>query len=890
MTGTLRVELDAPLPVELAVGEGTAVFVAGWCFSPAERVTGLSVTVDGRPQPLDAHGMPRLDLLRDFERSGEDPHGHAYRSGFWGFAQIEPGAVSPCELGLRAELEGGSVEEVALASIPLRPPLAPAEVAAPAGATGPLVAVCMATYDPPDDLFAKQVESLRAQTHRNWVCVISDDRSRPERFAALRRIVGDDPRFVVSCSERRLGFYRNFERALELAPREATYVAMADQDDTWHPDKLETLVGAIGEAQLVYSDARIVARDGTVLAGSFWGTRRNNHSDFFSLLVANAVTGAASMLRRDLLDHALPFPPGQWKHFHDHWLGLTALALGDIAYVDRSLYDYVQHGSATIGHEASNLMPSLRDRFASLRGGTRLRVRLWRLHYFADALRLASLAHVLRLRLGDRMPRRKRRALERYLRAGRSPAVVAYLFARGLRELLGRTETLGAEWMLAYTFLWRRLLEASVRERPQRALRLDAVPPPGLGQQSRKAGEGLPEVRGMADKIAPLELHVADVPARVNVLIPAFDLEHFFGGYIGKLNLALRLARRGLRVRVVATDPASMLPRDWERARVAVESYEGLDGFFDEVEVALGRELGGLEVSRDDRFVASTWWTAHIAHAALAELDGGRFLYLVQEHEPFTFPMSSWAALAAQSYTLPHTALFSTALLRDWFRDRRLGVYAGGSEAGDAVSAVFENAITAVAPPPAEELRGRRQRRLLFYARPEPHAARNLFELGVLGLKRALADGAFAGGWELRGIGTTALGRRLDLGDASLELLPRTGQGEYGALLREHDVGLALMYTPHPSLVPLEMAAAGLVTVTSSFANKTPEAMAAISQNLITVVPTIEGIAAGLREACEAAADVQRRVAGADVRWSRSWDESFGPALLERVTALLESS
>lgn len=56
----------------------------------------------------------------------------------------------------------------------------------------------MATFDPPPDLFARQLESIRAQTYRNWVCILSDDCSAPERFAALREAVGDDPRFVIS--------------------------------------------------------------------------------------------------------------------------------------------------------------------------------------------------------------------------------------------------------------------------------------------------------------------------------------------------------------------------------------------------------------------------------------------------------------------------------------------------------------------------------------------------------------------------------------------------------------------------------------------------------------------------------------------------------------------
>ena len=336
----------------------------------------------------------------------------------------------------------------------------------------------------------------------------------------------------------------------------------------------------------------------------------------------------------------------------------------------------------------------------------------------------------------------------------------------------------------------------------------------------------------------------------------------------------------------MTVDPVGSLPSSWRRD---VEAYSGLAGMLDEVEVEFGRESQGIEVSRGDRLIATTWWTAHIAADALRSLDAERFLYLIQEYEPFTFPMGSYAALADESYRFPHTALFSTELLRDYFRRRGLGVYAAGEAAGDAASAAFDNAITAIDPPGAAELEGRRPRRLLFYARPEPHAARNMFELGVLALSRALERGAFADGWSLRGIGSVRGGRRLDLGGGALmELIPRAPQAGYGAFMREHDVGLALMYTPHPSLVPLEMASAGLVTVTNTFENKTAEALGAISSNLIAAEPGLEAIATALGEAAARAEDVEARLRGSRVRWPRDWGESFSPAVLERVLSLLE--
>lgn len=896
----LEVQLESELPSELSVGGGSALFVCGWCFCPQAEITELAFVLNDRPQPVAARAMPRLDPFRamhpeldpaapiDRDPGSADPDLRSYRSGFWGLVRFEPEAAADAfQLSLRARLHTGEVVEAPLARIAARAAEQPVAPSWPEGGSGPRVAIAMATYNPPPDLLGRQLDSIRAQTHRNWVCVISDDCSQPEHYARLQAAVADDDRFVVSRSPRRLGFYRNFERALTLVAGDADYIALADQDDIWRPEKLTVLLEALGGAQLVYSDARVVGADGELLSSTWWSRRRNNHTDLLSLLVANSVTGAASLLRRELLADALPFPPAQFAHFHDHWIGLTALSLGDVAFVSEPLYDYVQHREASLGHEAANRFTSLRERLAHQRA-PRDRVQLWRLHYFVDIWRLRQFAAVLLLRCGPRMTPGKRRTLERFLDGDDSLGLWLTLGARGARELVGTPETLGAEWGLFNALSWRRLVGLSARSLPQRHLRLDALPPPSLVQEPGRGG--LEGTAGEIErKVAPLRWRVADdAPRRVNLLIPSIDLDHFFGGYIAKFNLARRLAQRGLRVRIVTVDPVGPLPADWRRR---IESYAGLEGLGDAVEVAFGRESGGLECSRGDGFIATTWWTALIAAAALHEVDATRFVYLIQEYEPFTFAMGTYAALAAASYDSPHFAVFSSELLRGYFRAHAIGVYAAGTEPGDRDSVAFQNAITRLPPVTAEELARRGTRRLLFYARPEAHAARNMFELGVLALARATGDGTFAGGWELNGVGAVrGGGGRIALGTgAAVRLLPRRDQVGYAELLRGHDVGLALMYTPHPSLVPLEMASAGMVTVTNSFENKTAKAMAAISSNLITVAPTVDGVAAGLRAAAAQVADADARAAGAAVDWSTSWADSFPDALVDRIAAALDT-
>ena len=893
----LLVRLDAPLPRELAVGDGTALFVCGTCFHHEAEIRALSFELDGVSQPVRAHGMPRLDLFRSLHpsldpyatdgvtldpASAEDPHLHSYLSGFWGIVEVGPSNGAARELTLTAQLDDGQTVTRTLASLRAPAQRAPIEVSNDAG-TGPLVVICMATYQAPIDLFRRQIESIRAQTHRNWTCVISDDCSTPDRVDAMNEVLAGDPRFVLTRSPRRLGFYMNFERALSLVAPQADFVALSDQDDYWHYDKLETLLAKIGDAQLVYSDARVVDRDGQVMSDTYWVTRRNNHRKLPSLLVTNCVTGGASLFRRELLDHALPFPPAQFAHYHDHWIALVALALGDIEFVPRPLYDYVQHGDATLGHAVANRMPGLRSRWRSLVKDPHERVVQWRQHYFVDVCRLTVWATIVLLRCGKLMAASKRRELDRFIATDDSLPALAGMWRRGAQELLGlRSETLGAEWMLAYAFTWRRLLSASVRERPVKRLRLDAVPPSELTVMPGERWVESEQVRAVAAKVGRLAVNVTDhAPPRLNLLIPTIDLQHLFGGYIGKFNLAARLADHGERVRIVTVDPVGVLPPDYKQR---VERYAGLTGLFDKVELAFGRETQPLQCNPSDGFIATTWWTAHIARDAAAAIGRERFVYLIQEYEPFTFPMGSYAALARESYDFPHYALFSTELLRDYFRRHTIGVFGGSSGEGDSKS--FQNAIAAVPAPTVEQLRARNTRRLVLYARPEAHASRNMFELAVLALERALHEGALRD-WELRGIGALGAGRISLDGVATLELLPRTDETSYMSLLAEHDLGLALMYTPHPSLVPIEMASAGMITVTNSFENKTQQAMSTISSNLLAPEPTVAAVSQALRNAAERVERYEDRVHGSAVAWSRDWRESFGDELIARVTSWL---
>jgi glycosyltransferase involved in cell wall biosynthesis len=469
-------------PDRIVVGRGNAVVIGGYCYHPGRRTRDLAIRVGGSRQRVERFGLPRDDVYRRAGGEGSPSAASAYRSGFVAVLDLPPvGEAQRLEIELVLTLTDGREIGAPAGSIDVEPGLE-APLDAPAarfpGPAGRRVAICMATYEPPADLLRVQLDSIREQTHENWVCLISDDHSSPDAFARLEELTRDDPRFVVSRSPERLGFYRNFERALSMTPAEADYVTLCDQDDRWHAGKLERLIAGIGEARLVYSDARIVTPGGELVRPSYWTERRNNYTNFGSLLLANSVTGAASLYRRELLDDALPLPPLLAKGFHDHWLAVVALALGEIAYIDEPLYDYVQHGGAVIGHSGANKRPRpirrhLVERLRNPTGGSRA-------VYYYDWHQQLLFCEVLRLRCWQRMSSRKRRILSRLAGADSGIGGLTWMLGRRARRLWGNNETLDRELFYSYALLRRRAVSlwTAGRRRPSRVLPRDASIPP----------------------------------------------------------------------------------------------------------------------------------------------------------------------------------------------------------------------------------------------------------------------------------------------------------------------------------------------------------------------------------------------------------------------------
>jgi glycosyltransferase involved in cell wall biosynthesis len=912
--------LDAPLPAEIVLGKGVVLRVRGWCYSSDGPLNDLAILIDDAVTPIPNHSWARMDVFAE-QCPGKDRSGYSLLSGFEGFLPLDQALQGrEVELTLRATLKRGDTVDRPLGRLQLHSGYGPNPTAVDWPATSPRVAICMATYNPPLTLFKAQIASLRAQTHTNWVCIIMDDYTEREQYDRICYLVKNDSRFHVFQNRRRQNFYRNFQEGLRRVPADADFVALCDQDDVWNADKLQTLLDAFkNDTQLVYSDARVVDETGDIRSETFWTLRRNNFSDLSTLMVANTITGAASMIRASLLAEILPFPEPIGPAFHDHWIGLAALMKGSIGYVDRPLYDYVQHAEGVIGHnynEWGGLGSALKQmlRAAPRRGRMAQTATMLLKQSFDDytfVLQKIMLARTLLLRNPGAQPEKR----DIVLRFANFETSIRAALHEKITAMRTRRPTLNLEGMFLWAIAGTRLRNYAFRYKRRDLLRLQTerpgtrllhavipagtpsrigdttsagLPIPAPSQNQAKRG-GIPVLEFGSTKwihhnISGLTLDISEqYPKRANVLLATIDFKYVFGGYIGMFNLALRLKRQGYRVRIILHEQTEWDMEDW---RCQIQKYPGITTLFDEIEtISRFDRTIPVEVNPSDRFVATNCWAAHIANATIQLLEEKRFLFMVQEYEPYFMGMSSINALFRQAYTFPQVSLFSTRLLQDFFRREQIGVFARPD--GEHHATMFSNAIQKFYP--TRELLLRTQRRLLFYARPEEHAARNLFELGMIALVQLVRDPRVnLANWSFHGIGSIDRGNTLELAPGiPLKLVPKTSLDEYIALMPSFDVGLSLMLTPHPSLVPIEMASAGMWTVTNTYANKTADELRAISSNLIGVEPTVSAIRDGLVEAMARVDEVDNRLAGAKVAWPTDWNQAFPDEAIQKIEALL---
>ena len=110
------------------------------------------------------------------------------------------------------------------------------------------VSVCMACYNG-EKYIEKQIESILPQLNENDELIVVDDHSSDRTAELVKNIRDSRIRYVFN--QKNLGVNGSFEKAIGMAKNE--YIFMADQDDLWTKGRLDIMLNAMKQGNLLVS-------------------------------------------------------------------------------------------------------------------------------------------------------------------------------------------------------------------------------------------------------------------------------------------------------------------------------------------------------------------------------------------------------------------------------------------------------------------------------------------------------------------------------------------------------------------------------------------------------------------------------------------------------------
>lgn len=310
--------------------------------------------------------------------------------------------------------------------------------------------------------------------------------------------------------------------------------------------------------------------------------------------------------------------------------------------------------------------------------------------------------------------------------------------------------------------------------------------------------------------VDPIETIIIDEPVkRLNLVTDTIDAHSLLGGVATALIVATEFANRyNYELRII-TRNSHVSPTNYYKI-MEISDIKPAEkvSFYSDFERHNKAVDYKLDISKDDIFFATSWWSAKaISETTIRK----RFFYIIQEVETFFYNFGPEHLLCSQM--MQHEDIdyiINSGYLYEYFSQHNKHIVENGC--------YFEPAFpeklykkNSFAP--------KTKYKLFFYARP--NNPRNLYSIGVYMLNRAVERGILdTNEWEIYCAGQNAPVIEFSNGTKSNNL-GQLSWTEYAEFLTDVDLGLCLMYTPHPSYPPFDVACSGGVVLTNKMMNKT---------------------------------------------------------------------
>ncbi|MBI2769636.1 MAG: hypothetical protein HYX47_08440 [Burkholderiales bacterium] len=336
---------------------------------------------------------------------------------------------------------------------------------------------------------------------------------------------------------------------------------------------------------------------------------------------------------------------------------------------------------------------------------------------------------------------------------------------------------------------------------------------------------------------------VAAARRRVNVVTDSVNAGSFYGGVGTAILLAALVARAtGAALRVITRSESARARLDGFLLTYGIELPEPIEYAFS----PFYDERVAIDAHEGEKYITTSWWTTRSVSGSVGSEP---VVYLLQEDERMFYEAGGEQDMCSEVLADEKLAfVVNSELLFEHLIQSGLGnVGRNGTWFEPAFPPSLFARNTAVE---------KTKHTLMFYARPKN--VRNLFYFGLEVLEASFARGVIdRDAWSVVFVGKDIPKVSLNSGAVHPVLMENLSWTDYAALLGTVDLGLSLMYTPHPSYPPLDLAASGAVCVTNRFANKRD--LGNYSKNIICGDLDVESMLDAMRKGVALALDQKTR-------------------------------
>lgn len=220
-----------------------------------------------------------------------------------------------------------------------------------------MISIAMTTYNG-EKYVEYQLKSILKQTLLADEIVICDDGSTDKTLEIVKRIISENPtaNIILIENETNLGYVRNFYKAISLT--KGDYILLADQDDEWHPNKIERSIQIVEEknATVICTNCHFIDEKGERIQNVHeydrnpfidCVTNKLTPISFYELIIGNIAQGCTYCFTKEVKNFYLRVNSNNL--IHDHQIMFIASLLGKSYFLDEALIDYRLHGNNNVG-------------------------------------------------------------------------------------------------------------------------------------------------------------------------------------------------------------------------------------------------------------------------------------------------------------------------------------------------------------------------------------------------------------------------------------------------------------------------------------------------------------------------------------------------------------